>query len=79
MARHSRRVLRLSAGLGGSPSNFEEVRLKRMTDEELEAELVVEAVRLGFDEEIAAADQDAALSWVEEQTVSWFEALPPQE
>lgn len=79
MARHNRRVLRLFAELGGSLSNFEEGRLKRMTDEEIQVEMIVDAIKQGFDGEAAAADPYSALSWIEMQTLATFDAMPAEE
>ena len=78
MSRHSRRVGRLSQRLGGSPENFEDARLERMTDEEIQAELIASAIEQGFDAEAAAADPYSALSWIEVQARAEFDALPAE-
>ena len=65
MSRHRSRLDRLTRGIVGSAEDFHSARLDRMTDEELLAEAVVEAVKLGFDADIARIDPDAAIAWVD--------------
>ena len=65
MSRHKRRLRRLTRGMGRSDGDFESARLDRMTDEELLAEAVVEAVKLGFDAKVARSDPDAAIAWID--------------
>ncbi|MGB3624481.1 MAG: hypothetical protein WA989_01545 [Henriciella sp.] len=64
MARHSRRVASLVAKLG-NPDDMERARLERMADEHIEREPVEDAVKCGFDPDVAAADPSAALSSLE--------------
>ena len=65
MSRHKTRLNRMTGGVGRSVEQLESARLDRMTDEELLAEVVVEAVKAGFDAEIARTDPDAAIAWVD--------------
>ena len=65
MSRHKLRLHRLTRGMGRSAEDLQSARLDRMTDEGLLADVVVEAVKLGFDAEVARTDPDAAIAWVE--------------
>ena len=65
MSRHKSRLDRMTRGMGSSAEDYESARLDRMTDEELLAEAVVQAVKAGFDPEIARTNPDAAVAWVE--------------
>ena len=65
MSRHKSRLDRMTRVMGASAEDFESARLDRMTDEEILAEVVVEAVKLGFDAEVARSDPDAAIAWID--------------
>ena len=65
MSRHKSRLDRLTRGMGASAEHFESARLDRMTDEELLAVVVVEAVKAGFDAEVARMNPAAAIAWVD--------------
>lgn len=65
MSRHKSRLDRMTRGMGCSAEDFRSARLDRMTDEELLAEAVVEAVKAGFDAEVARTDPGAAIAWVD--------------
>lgn len=64
MPRHTERLRRMSSRLKGDHEDLELARMERMTDEEIEAELVEIAVQSGFDAGVAARDPYAALTWV---------------
>ena len=55
----------MARGIVGSAEDVHRARLARMTDEELLADVVVEAVKAGFDPELAWKDRAAAVRWYE--------------
>ena len=71
MSRHKRRLERLANGRGNaSAEELRQARLDRMTDEEIAADIARRAVGLGFDADLAEADPNAAIAWVEEQVAA---------
>lgn len=60
MSCHKCRLDRLMPGMGALAEDFRSAWLDRLTDEELLAEVVVEAVKLGFNPEVARTPLRAA-------------------
>ncbi len=67
MAWHDARLRRLMMRLKGSHASLQSARLARMTDEELEGEIVRTSLVLGFDPEVALANPQAALDWARDR------------
>ena len=76
MARHTQRLRRMTSRFGGNHEDLELARMERMTDEELEAEVVDIAVQSGFDADVSARDPYSALTWVQEQLNASIDAMP---
>ena len=76
MPRHTQRLRRMTSRPEGAHEDLELARMERITDEEIEAELVEIAVQAGFDADLAARDPYSALTWIEEQLNAFIDAMP---
>ena len=54
---------RLTARVQGSAGSLQQARLQRMSDEDLIAQVVSQALALGMPEELAHGDPEEALIW----------------
>ena len=79
MARLGARVQRLTKALQGRHKDPFSARIARMSYEELEAEAVEHAVRMGFPAEQARADPEAARRWASAKTRAHVAGLPEDE
>lgn len=79
MGRYDRRIQRLTARVQGNHASLQQARLQRMTDKELEAEVIKLAVKWGLPEDEARADPAATLRWLDKRARATVEALPNEE